>query len=306
MGSENFYDVLGVNENSTQEEIKKAYRKLAIEHHPDKGGSEDKFKKISQAYDTLGDESKRSDYDNRRKNPFFDAGGNNPFGDFTDMFGGGFTMRKRGAPDKVIELEITVIESYKSADKTINYSRKHPCNTCNGKGGDKTTCTSCNGNGFTQVTMGTGFFAQVFRQPCNTCKGEGELYKTKCNTCFGSGTRNEIESIKIKLPHGVDEGQFFKMQGKGDYSNGTFGNLIIKIKMTPENNFEKNFNDLIYNVYLNLEDLKRDTFEIPHPSGSLNVKLPNDFDTSKPLRVKSKGFNGGDLFIKLHVKFKRK
>ena len=111
--------------------------------------------------------------------------------------------------------------------------------------------------------------------------------------------------MKIKLPHGVDEGQFFKMQGKGDFSNGIYGNLIIKIKIVPENNFEKNMNDLIYNAYLNLDDLKKDTFEVSHPVGKMNIKLPNDFDTSKPLRVKSKGFNGGDLFIKLHVKFKR-
>lgn len=304
MSNDNFYNILGVNENATQEEIKKAYRKLVVEHHPDKGGSEETFKKISQAYDTIGDEKKRMEYDNQRKNPFFGYNNDDPFRNFGDFFNG-FTTRKRSAPDKVIEINVGVIESFNSSDKIIDLTRNHPCNSCNGNGGEKIKCGSCNGNGFTQVTIGAGFYTQVFRQPCNNCKGEGEIFKNKCGTCHGSGTRKENETIKIKLPHGVDEGQFFKMQGKGDYHNGIYGNLIIKIKMVPENNFEKNLNDLIYNSYLNLEDLKKDTLDIPHPSGNLNIKLPNEFDTSKPLRVKSKGFKGGDLFIKLHVKFNR-
>jgi molecular chaperone DnaJ len=305
MKQDNFYTVLGVSETASQDEIKKAYRKLAIEHHPDKGGSEEVFKKISEAYDTIGDERKRNEYDNQRKNPFYNNQEGDPFKEYEDFFRG-FTQRKRSAPDKVIDIEVTVLESFNSSDKIITYDRKHACNTCEGKGGEKLKCTSCDGVGFTQVTMGTGYFQQVFRQPCNKCRGEGEIFKTKCGTCNGSGTKNETETIKIKLPHGVDEGQFFKMQGNGDFYNGVYGNLIIKVKIVPENNFEKNFNDLIYNAYFNLDDLKSDTFEIPHPTGKLNIKLPNDFDTSKPLRVKSKGFRGGDLFIKLNVKFKRK
>ncbi len=96
------------------------------------------------------------------------------------------------------------------------------------------------------------------------------------------------------------------MQNKGDYSNGIYGNLVLKINIIPENNFEKNMNDLVYNAYLTLEDLKKDTMEIPHPAGKMSIKLPDDFDSSKPLRVKSKGFSGGDLFVKLFVKFRRK
>ena len=304
MSSETFYNVLGVNENATQDEIKKAYRKLAIEHHPDKGGSEEKFKKISEAYDTLGDENKRAEYDNRRNNPFANQGGN-PFQDFQDFFGG-FKTRRRGAPDKVIEVEVSVLESYNSSDKNITYNRNHACNTCKGSGGQKITCNACGGAGYRQVTMGTGFLTQVFRQPCNSCSGEGEMFKSRCGTCSGSGLRSETETIRIQLPHGCDESQFFKMSGKGDFYNGIYGNLIIKIKIVPENNFEKNMDDLIYNAYLNFEDLQKETYQIPHPSGTLNVKIPIDFDSSKPLRVKSKGFKGGDLFIKLFVKFKRR
>lgn len=304
MKQDNFYNVLGVEENATQDEIKKAYRKLAVEHHPDKGGSEDKFKTISEAYDTLGDENKRKQYDNQRKNPFGGFGGN-PFEDF---FNGGYQTRKRTAPDSIIDVTVSVLESYNSSDKVITYNRKHECNGCHGSGGEKTNCPTCNGVGYTTVTMGTGLFTQMFRQPCNGCRGEGQIFKTRCHVCNGSTTRSEMESIKIKLPHGVDDGQFFKMQGKGDYSNGVYGNLVIRVKMTSENGFEKSENDLVYNAFLNLDDIKKETFIIPHPDGDISIKLPEDFDTSKPLRVKSKGFksNGtGDLFVKLFVKFRR-
>jgi molecular chaperone DnaJ len=302
MSQDNFYNVLGVNENATQEELKKAYRKLAIEHHPDKGGSEEQFKKISEAYDTLGDENKRRQYDNQKNNPF---GSGNPFEDF---FNGGYRPRKRTAPDTIIDVTISVLESYNSSDKVITYNRKHECSGCNGSGGEKINCTTCNGVGYTTVTMGTGLFTQVFRQPCNGCRGEGQTFKTRCHVCNGTTTQSEMENIKIKLPHGVDDGQFFKMQGKGDYSNGVYGNLVIRVKMSSENGFEKNENDLVFNAFLNLEDISKGSFVIPHPDGDISIKLPEDFDTSKPLRVKSKGFksNGvGDLFVKLFVKFKR-
>jgi molecular chaperone DnaJ len=114
--------------------------------------------------------------------------------------------------------------------------------------------------------------------------------------------------MSIKLPHGVDDGQFFKLQGKGDYINGMYGNLVMRVRITPENNFEKSGNDLVYNAYFNLEELQKDSFDIPHPDGNINIKVPTEFDTSKPLRVKSKGFNTngvGDLFVKLFVKFKK-
>jgi molecular chaperone DnaJ len=305
MNKDNFYSILGVNENATQDEIKKVYRKLAVEHHPDKGGSEDTFKKISEAYDTLGDQGKRAQYDNSMRNPFGGMGGN----PFDDLFGSFHAQRKRTVPDKIIEVEIGTIESFNSSDKVINYQRNHACDTCSGTGGDKKTCGTCHGIGYTTVTMGTGLFTQAFRQPCNTCRGIGEIFKSKCGTCRGDGTKSDIESIKIKLPHGVDEGQFFKMQGKGDYHSGMYGNLVIRVRIKSEDNFEKSGDDLIYNAFLNLDDLNGSGFNLPHPSGDLFIKLPEDFDTSKPLRVKSKGFRGqngnGDLFIKLFVKFKR-
>lgn len=306
MSMDNFYNTIGVNETATQDEIKKAYRKLAIEHHPDKGGDENKFKKISEAYDTLGDEIKRSQYDNQRQNPFNNMGGGG-FNPFEDLFKGAFhTQRRRTVPDKIIEVQISALESFIAGDKVISYSRQHMCNDCVGQGGDRDTCNVCNGDGFIVQKIGGSMFSQVVRQTCNKCKGNGFSYKKTCGTCHGQTTRSETESIKIKLPHGIDDGQFLRLQGKGDYKDGMYGNLVIRVKVISENNFEKLGDDLIYNAYFDLDGLRSDNLEIPHPQGNISIKLPTQFDTSKPLRVKSKGYNNvGDMFVKLFVRFNR-
>ena len=306
MSMDNFYNTIGVNETATQDEIKKAYRKLAIEHHPDKGGDENKFKKISEAYDTLGDEIKRSQYDNQRQNPFNNMGGGG-FNPFEDLFKGAFhTQRRRTVPDKVIEVQISALESFIAGDKVISYSRQHMCNDCVGQGGDRDTCNVCNGDGFIVQKIGGSMFSQVVRQTCNKCKGNGFAYKKTCGTCHGQTTRSETESIKIKLPHGIDDGQFLRLQGKGDYKDGMYGNLVIRVKVMSENNFEKLGDDLIYNAYFDLDGLRTENLEIPHPQGNILIKLPTQFDTSKPLRVKSKGYNNvGDMFVKLFVRFNR-
>lgn len=308
MSAESYYEILGVSETASQDEIKKAYRKKAVEHHPDKGGDEQVFKKISEAYDTIGDENKRRQYDAQKNNPFGGMGGGfNPFEDFFSQFGGGRQQRQQ-VPDKVVNLDVTVLESYLGVEKTVNYTRKHACNTCSGSGGDRTTCSKCGGQGFITVRMGNGMFIQMIQQPCDSCGGQGSMLTRRCVTCNGLGTRNEMESVSFKIPHGTDNGQFYRMNEYGDFFNGMYGNLIIKINLISFNNFEKVNNDLVYNAYLNLDDLKKNSVGVPHPDGELRVNFPLEFDSSKPLRVKSKGFknNGqGDLYVKLFVKFKR-
>jgi molecular chaperone DnaJ len=307
MSVESFYDILGVTDNATQDEIKKAYKKKAIEHHPDKGGNEEVFKKVSEAYDTLGDEGKRRNYDNQKNNPFGQTGFN-PFDDFFNSAFGQQFQQRRAVPDKVIDITIGAIESFLSHDKTITYSRRTECPSCNGQGGDRIGCGACQGQGFTTTRVGNGMFIQMVRQTCGHCQGQGFTYRTRCGGCNGECTIASLETMSIKLPHGVDDGQFFKLQGKGDYINGMYGNLVMRVRITPENNFEKSGNDLVYNAYFNLEELQKDSFDIPHPDGNINIKVPTEFDTSKPLRVKSKGFNTngvGDLFVKLFVKFKK-
>jgi molecular chaperone DnaJ len=311
MNTETYYDILGVAEDASQEDIKKSYRKLAKENHPDKGGNEEVFKKISVAYDTLGDDSKRKEYDFRRKNPFAGGGGGGDVNDiFQQMFNqafGGHRQRNR-VHDLVIDTELNVIDSFLGSNVEITYQRKIKCDPCNGGGGDKKVCQTCGGNGHVVRQVGSGMFVQVVQVACNVCQGSGKIIVNPCYTCKGSGTNDEMKRVEVKIPHGIDDGQFIRLQGVGDYRNGIYGNLVVRINLKPNNNFEKMGPHLIYNAYFNLEDLKKNDFEIPHPDGTVRLKFPKVFDTTKPLRVKSKGFRNeviGDLLVNQHVRFER-
>lgn len=306
---DNLYNTLGVKDNATQEEIKKAYRKLAIKHHPDKGGNEDTFKKVNEAYGILSDDDKRSQYDNRNNNPFGgnpfggQGGGHDPFGDFFR----GFTQRRKKptAPETIVNVDVGAVESYLGSEKIITYTKKDKCDTCDGSGGEKNKCGICEGEGFRTVRVGSGLFSQVVRQTCNSCNGEGYIFKKRCGTCNGFMVKTVNETVKIKLPVGIDNGQFLRLQGKGDYFKGMYGNLVIKVNLKPEKGFDKNGDSLIYDAVFDKDDLNKDNYIIPHPSGELVVTMPKTFDTLKPLRVKSKGYNGGDLYVNLIVRFKR-
>jgi molecular chaperone DnaJ len=303
MNTENYYDILGVTENATQDEIKKSYKKLAKENHPDLGGNEDKFKKISVAYDVLGDEQKRQKYDMNKNNPFGED--YTGFGDIFNMF----NNRKQQVHTTVITVPITVLESYMSKSKKITYRRKTSCNPCGGTGGDKINCGTCGGSGVVMRHIGGGMFMQqVVSMTCNTCKGSGKIIKRACNICGGSGDKEENTTLEVKLPHGIDDGQFVKARNYGDFKNGVYGDLVVRMQMIPENNFEKFSNNLVYNKNLNLEDITKEEFTVPHPDGDISVKFPDVFDTSKSLRVKNKGFKAphtGDLIVNLIVKFNR-
>ena len=303
MNIDNFYDVLGVKENATQDEIKKQYRKLAKENHPDAGGKEETFKKISQAYDVLGDENKRRDYDQRKNNPF--GGGN----DLNDMFNSMFN-RSQQRPVHVsnITVNIGVLNSYKGGKQSLTYRRQNKCEPCNGTGGDRVSCRTCNGSGIVMKQFGNGMFVQVIQTACETCSGKGFNFTNKCYVCNGNTSVTEIKTLDISLPHGVDNGQFLRLSGMGDYKNNVFGDLIVRIDLKPENGFDKVNNNLVYNAFMTLEELQLGTITVPHPDGNLSLKLPKDFDSSVPLRVKLKGFKMetiGDLIVNQYIKFNR-
>ena len=309
MNGETFYDILGVEETATQDEIKKVYRKLAKENHPDKGGDEDLFKKISVAYDTLGDENKRKQYDLERKNPFGQMGGG--FGQsFNDLFNSVFGQQRQQprAHTTNITISVGVLESFLGKNKTITYKRKTICEPCNGSGGDSRICETCKGHGQVVRQVGSNMFVQMVQMQCPTCLGSGRIMINPCHSCGGQGNKDEIKNVDVKLPHGVDDGQFLRMQGQGDFRNGIFGDLILRVQVEKEKNFEKFGNHLVYNIYFTPQDLQNESFEIPHPEGSMTIKFPKDIDTSKPLRVKGKGFkieNGGDLMINQYLKYSR-
>ena len=306
----NYYETLGVSKEATQDEIKKAYRKLSKQYHPDVNpeGAE-KFKEIATAYDTLGDESKRSQYDNRLNNPFAGNGGMSYEDLFAQMFGqqtqNPFSGRQKTAPDKIIKVQINPIESFKGIDKTIRYMKDNHCEVCSGSGGEQQKCGTCNGAGFQIKTFGTGFMTQQIRTACQTCAGRGYTLVHRCYSCDGRGVKSNTHEISVTLPVGVDNGQYLKLAGLGDFRNGQYGDLVIQIEMVNQDGYEKMNNDLIYNLFLDLDQIQADKFTVPHPNGELMLNALPVFDTSKPLRLKGKGYNGGDMYIKLNVKFNR-
>jgi molecular chaperone DnaJ len=151
-------------------------------------------------------------------------------------------------------------------------------------------------------------FAQIIQTACDGCGGTGSKLINPCFMCSGTGAKPEMKSIDISLPHGVDNGQFLRLTGMGDFRNGIYGDLVVRIELKPQDGFDKVDNHLIYNSFLTLEDLKDGKLVVPHPDGELTIKMPKKVDTSIPLRVKSKGFRLetiGDLMINQYVKFER-
>lgn len=301
----NYYEILGVSKDATMDEIKKQYRKLAVQYHPDKnpeGG--DKFKQISEAYNVLSDETKRRDYDNRLNNNFQDEDLHSVFERMRRNFRN--FGQQHNIHHKVVEIDITPIEAYSGVEKIINYNRLENCGDCSGNGGERITCSVCMGSGVTRKQFGTNMWTQIIEGNCDTCGGMGFQFKNLCNTCHGSGTKAVTDSIKVFIPRNVEGGSGLVIQGKGDFVDGRFGNLVLRVNIKSTDNFEKSGKDLYYTAFLSLEDLNKENLEIPHPDGTLTVKMPNEFNTKIPLRVKDKGYKtspNGDLYIKLEVKF---
>lgn len=303
-----YYSILGVDENSTQDDIKKSYRKLSKQYHPDVNpdGAE-KFKEIAEAYDNIGDIEKRSQYDTKRKNPFGDFGG---FGDFFEqMMGGGRRQQqRRRAPDKILPLDITYLESYFGVKKEVTVPTNTECKSCNGSGGNKKICETCKGNGIVVQIIGTGMFRQQIQQQCPTCNGTGHIIIKACNTCLGKGIGFESKKISISIPANVDNGDFLRLQNKGDYYPNVkvTGDLIIKVNLINFGGFEKMGKDLVFYKKISpLELLTEDEIIVKHPDGDLNVKIPSNLTTDKPLRIFNKGYKTnegiGNFYIKVSV-----
>ena len=146
---------------------------------------------------------------------------------------------------------------------------------------------------------------QQIRTACGTCAGRGYTLVHRCYHCDGKGVKPQNHEVTVKLPIGVDNGQYLKVGNLGDFKNGEYGDLVIQIELINQDGFEKMNNDLIYNLFLNLEEIQQDRFTVPHPNGELVLNALPIFDSSKPLRLKGKGYHGGDMYVKLNVKFNR-
>lgn len=310
--TKDYYKILGIteeekklNDSEFSKVIKNKYRALSKQKHPDVGGNEEEFKEIAEAYEVLGDGNKRAQYENQLNNPY----GGTQFQDiFSQMFGGNpfGGVRQQSASPKIVKVKVTPVESFLGSEKIITYFKENHCQTCSGSGGDRKPCGGCGGTGFKVRQFGTGFMVQHIRTNCDVCAGKGFTISVKCHSCNGKGAKSVANEIKVGLPVGIDDGQYLKLDRLGDFNNGEYGDLIVQVEMTPQDGYEKINNDLVYNIFLNYEELKNSSYMIPHPNGNLNVQAQKTFDTSKPLRLKGKGYNGvGDMYVKLNVKFDR-
>lgn len=305
-----YYGILGVNKDATPDEIKKAYRTLSKQFHPDVNpdGAE-RFKEIAESYSVLSDVDKKQKYDN----PSLFGGGGMEFEDFLSQMGFNKNpfngqQRRPSAPEKIINIDVTPIESYLGVQKDINYRREIGCQPCGGSGGERATCTNCRGSGQIVQQVGGGMFQQVIRQACPLCQGKGTMLLKACHSCGGRSTTGEFKNLKINLTHGIDDGEYYRVDGGGDFHNGVYGNLLLKVNMVKETNWEKLGDDLIYNNIVDLTGLHEDSVEIPHPEGKISIKYPEIFDTVTPMRVKNKGYRReriGDMYIKNIVRFKK-
>jgi len=294
----NYYEILGVSKDSSPEEIKKAYRKLSLQYHPDKNPQgEEKFKEISEAYTILSDVNKKAQYDRGGTSfeDLFSGGGGNPFDIFEQMFGGGnrnpFSQRTaRRGRDLKINLLLTLEECYFGLKKSIIIKRTTTNNT---------PCPVCHGNGVIEQVMGMGPFKHINRQGCGSCTGSGFL---------NGGTVQE-EKVDFEVPRGIESGQFMKMKGKGnEVFGGVPGDLIIVVNIKPHPQFKKMNNDLVYELNMSFVDiLLGSKVVIPHFEGEVEISTPPLHNFKNALLFTQKGFkdvqgNKGDLYVHLNPK----
>lgn len=346
MTKRDYYEVLGVAKGASAEEIKKAYRKMAIKYHPDKNPgdkeAEEKFKEAAEAYDVLSNPDKKARYDQFGHSGMNSGGGfsgggfsmDDIFSQFGDIFGGHFggfggfgnfgsTSRggrrvNRGS-DIRIRVKLDLKEIAHGAEKKVKINKQVSCKACNGRGAkseaDIRTCDTCKGSG--QVTRVTQTFlgAMQTASTCPTCNGEGKIISKPCNSCSGSGLVKEMEEISFKIPAGVAQGMQLTVQGKGNAAKrgGVNGDLLVVIEEDLHPELQRDGNDLIYSLFISVPDavLGVDA-EIPSVDGKLRIKVEPGTQSGKILRLRGKGLpdvNGygyGDLLVYIQIWTPRK
>jgi len=315
MSKRDYYEVLGLKKGASDNEIKKSYRKLAKEHHPDKGGDENKFKEISEAYNTLSDSDKKNKYDRFGHSDGHQQG--DPFAGFRNPFRGFNTQPQNivGA-DMSLVVKLTLEEIFNGVKKTYKYSRKAKCGTCNGHGGeDVVDCPVCNGSGHIINIYNTpmGHIQQV--TTCTACNGIGNSYTKECKTCSGHGLIDKTENIEVDIPAGVMEGMTFMMSEKGHgIKGGVEGNLHIKIHEAPHKTYTRSGSDLKMTLKLSYPQLiLGDKVEIETIEGSkIRINIPEYSDIGNNLRIPYKGIKTygkdgrGDMLITLGIEIPNK
>ena len=336
-----YYDVLGVAKGASEDDIKKAYRKLAIKYHPDKNpddpSAEDKFKEAAEAYGVLSDPQKRQQYD-RFGHQAGGAGGfggaaggftmddifsqfgdvfgdSSPFGDiFGQARGGGNGKRVRRGSDLRIKLKLNLQEVAEGADKKIKVKRYVTCNTCTGNGSKNgtslKTCQTCNGTGQVRKVVNTMLGQMVSSSTCTTCSGEGKIVSDRCEACAGEGRLLEDDVISLKVPGGVSDGMQLSMSGKGNVPprGGVAGDLLILVEEEEDENLKRDGNNLVFDLHVNFVEAALGTqVEVPTIDGKAKISIEPGTQGGKILRLKGKGIkelNGygrGDQLIHLNI-----
>ena len=324
MAKRDYYEVLEVTKSASEDEIKKAYRKMAIKFHPDKNqgdkAAEEKFKEAAEAYEVLSDTQKKARYDRFGHagmggaagggggyggqgmnmedifSQFGDifGGGESPFG---SMFGGGRQQtRQRKGTDLRIKLKLDLEEIANGVEKKIKVKRHVSCKVCGGNGAkngtELSTCGTCNGAGQVRRVQQTMLGQMVTTATCPTCNGEGKQIKTRCEVCFGEGRTLEEEIIPIKIPAGVAEGMQLSMSGKGNVPprGGIAGDLLIVIEEEADELLHRDGNNVIFDLYLNFADAALGTsVEVPTIGGKAKITIEAGTQAGKILRLKGKG-----------------
>lgn len=314
MSKRDYYEVLGVSNSATKDEIKKAYRRLSKKFHPDinkEPGADEKFKEAKEAYEVLSDDQKRAQYDqfghvdpNQGFGGGADFGGG--FGGFEDIFnsffggGGGGRRRDPNAPRQGADLQYTMTLKFDEAvfgkEADIEIPREETCDTCDGTGakpGTKVeTCTHCHGSGQISVEQNTPFGRIVNRRVCHYCNGTGKEIKEKCTTCSGTGKVTRRNKIHVKIPAGVDDGQQLRVAGKGEagINGGPSGDLYIVFHIRPHEFFERDGDDIYCEMPITFVQASLgDEVEVPTLHGKVKLKVPSGTQTGTKFRLKGKG-----------------
>ena len=319
----NPYEVLGVDKSASTEQIKKAYRKLSKEHHPDMAtGDSEKFKEIGSAYEILSDPEKKQQFDTfgdtkNGGNPF--AGGTPFGGGFEDLFnhffrGGGdhFQQKRKGANESTV-VNITLAEAMTGCIRKITYNKNVACDTCSGIGGEEATkCATCNGAGHVISVHNTPYGVQQRAMKCSACN-DGYIIKNPCNTCKGSGVSRKTETINVNIPAGSIDHMHITKQGFGNaVKGGDAGDLLIRVDITPHPEFDREGNDLVSNIWISISEAVLGTEKtIKTPLSTIKFKIEPGCNSGKIYNFNGKGvpnlgndgriYGNGNLYIKVNV-----
>tara|TARA_R100001443_G_scaffold115485_1_gene133363 strand:- start:246 stop:1265 length:1020 start_codon:yes stop_codon:yes gene_type:complete len=311
----NYYEILGVSKEATPEEIKKSYRKLSLEYHPDKNPQgEEKFKEISEAYGVLSNPDKKAKYDSGGgpsfEDFFGDMGSQNPFDAFQSFFSQNNRRPKRErGRDLSMTIGLDIEDIYYGREKTVKYNRQKTCIPCNGTGGVWQKCTNCDGQGTKRVVTGNNFFRNVHTITCDRCNGKGKLPLNLCTTCVGRGTTGKEEKFTFKIPNDIQPGQRVNYPNYGDEKpEGISGSLFVGVELKPNQKFEMSGNDLIYKTDITpLEVVVGKKIKIPHFDSDLEINIPPSANIYRDYVLRGKGMKriyeyDGNLVVKLNLK----